>query len=191
MFVRVSGCNLECVYCDTKYSYGEGTEMEIGHIVDQVASAGFRLVEITGGEPLIQLKETNALVTELFKRGYEVLIETNGSVNIRDLDERATVILDIKTPGSGMSDMMDFTNLEVVKNTDEVKFVICSRNDYVWSKDIIAQYELETRCRILLSPAFVSVRPRDLVSWIIEDRLHARLNLQLHKYIFDPGERGV
>ena len=190
-FVRLSGCNLRCVYCDTKYSYDEGIEMEIGDILQRVDSAGVRLVEITGGEPMLQGEETASLVRELLDKGYEVLVETNGSMNISELDKRATIILDMKTPGSAMSDKMDLENLELIKNSDEVKFVICSRDDYEWSKGIVSQYGLEERCKVLFSPGFGMLQPRDLAAWIIEDRLHVRLNIQLHKYIFDPGERGV
>ncbi|PKL52653.1 MAG: 7-carboxy-7-deazaguanine synthase QueE [Nitrospira bacterium HGW-Nitrospira-1] len=190
-FIRLSGCNLRCVYCDTKYSYDEGVEMEVGDIAAQVSSAGVRLVEITGGEPLLQGQETISLMRELLDRGYEALVETNGSMNIGELDKRATIILDMKTPGSGMSDKMDLTNLEMIKNTDEVKFVICSRDDYEWSKEIVSRYGLEERCKVLFSPAFGMLRPRDLAAWIIEDRLRVRLNIQIHKYIFDPNERRV
>jgi 7-carboxy-7-deazaguanine synthase len=165
--------------------------MGIGDIVQRVDSAGVRLVEITGGEPMLQGEETNSLIRELLDIGYEVLVETNGSMNIKELDKRATIILDMKTPCSAMSDKMDLTNLEVIKNSDEVKFVICSRDDYEWSKKIISQYGLEERCKVLFSPGFKMLQPRDLAAWIIEDRLRVRLNIQIHKYIFDPGERGV
>jgi 7-carboxy-7-deazaguanine synthase len=124
-------------------------------------------------------------------RGYELLVETNGSMNIRGLDRRVTIILDMKTPGSNMSDRMDLTNLEMIKNTDEVKFVICNRGDYEWSKEIISRYGLEERCEVLLSPAFGLVQPRELAAWIIEDKLNVRLNVQIQKYIFGPGERRV
>jgi 7-carboxy-7-deazaguanine synthase len=190
-FVRLSGCNLRCVYCDTKYSYDEGIEMEIGDIVQRIDSEGARLVEITGGEPMLQGAETNSLIRELLDKGYEVLVETNGSMNISGLDNRATIVLDMKTPCSAMSDKMDFTNLEIIKKSDEVKFVICSRNDYEWSKEIISQYGLEERCKVLFSPGFGMLQPRELAAWIIEDRLQVRLNIQIHKYIFDPRERGV
>lgn len=190
-FVRLSGCNLRCAYCDTKYSYDEGIEMEIRDIVQRVDSAGVRLVEITGGEPLLQGEETNSLIRQLLDRGYEVLVETNGSMNISGLDKRATIILDMKTPCSAMSDKMDLTNLEIIKKSDEVKFVICSRADYEWSKKTISQYGLEEKCKVLFSPGFGMLMPRVLAAWIIQDRLHVRLNIQLHKYIFDPGERGV
>ncbi len=190
-FVRLSGCNLRCAYCDTKYSYDEGVGMEIEDIVRRVDSAGVRLVEITGGEPMLQGDETISLIKELLDKGYEVLVETNGSMNIKKLDKRATIILDIKTPGSGMSDKMDLTNLEIIKNSDEAKFVICSREDYEWSKVLISQYKLEEKCKVLLSPGFGMLQPKDLAAWIIEDRLRVRLNIQIHKYIFDPDERMV
>lgn len=165
--------------------------MEIEDIVRQVDSAGVRLVEITGGEPLLQVEETVSIIRELLDRGYEVLVETNGSMNIKELDKRAVIILDMKTPGSGMSNKMDLTNLKKLKSSDEVKFVLCSRDDYDWSKEIISQYRLEERCRVLFSPGFGMLQPRNLAAWIIEDRLRVRLNIQLHKYIFDPGERRV
>jgi 7-carboxy-7-deazaguanine synthase len=190
-FVRLSVCNLRCVYCDTKYSYDEGIEMQIDDIVQRVDSEGVRLVEITGGEPLLQEEETILLIRKLLDKGYEVLVETNGSMKISGLDRRATIILDMKTPCSAMSDKMDFTNLEILKKTDEVKFVICSRDDYEWSKKIVSQYGLEKRCKVLFSPGFGMLQPRALASWIIEDRLQVRLNIQIHRYIFDPRERGV
>jgi 7-carboxy-7-deazaguanine synthase len=190
-FIRLSGCNLRCGYCDTKYSYDNGIEMELGNILDRVASFGVRLVEVTGGEPLLQGEEANSLITELLDKGHEVLVETNGSMSIEELDKRATVILDMKTPCSGMSHQMDMTNLGHLKSSDEVKFVICSRDDYEWSKKIISHYGLEGRCEVLISPAFGILPPRELAEWIIKDRLRVRLNIQLHKYIFDPGERGV
>jgi len=190
-FVRLSGCNLRCGYCDTKYSYDEGVEMELKDILRRIDAAGIRLVEITGGEPLLQGKETNTLIKELLDRGYKVLVETNGSINIKDLDKRAIVILDMKTPGSGMSDKMDLTNLNIIKTSDEVKFVICDRDDYEWSKKLILEYGLEERSEVLLSPGFGMIWPRDLAAWIIEDRLRVRLNIQIHKYIFDPNERRV
>jgi 7-carboxy-7-deazaguanine synthase len=190
-FIRLSGCNLRCVYCDTQYSYEEGAEMELGDIVRQVETAGVPLVEITGGEPLLQGEDTNALIRALLDRDYRVLIETNGSMNIEGLDRRVTIILDMKTPGSGMSHRMDLTNLEKIKSTDEIKFVLSGRDDYAWSKDIVMRYGLEKRCVVLFSPAYGLLRPRELVSWMIEDKLAVRLNIQIHKYIFGPAERGV
>ena len=190
-FIRLSGCNLRCAYCDTKYAYDEGDEMEVQNVLRQIDAAGIQLVEITGGEPLLQGHETISLIRELLDRGHEVLIETNGSMNIKEIDKRAVVVLDMKTPDSGMSDKMDLTNLKKIKTSDEVKFVICSRADYEWSKKLISEYALEARCKVLLSPGFGMIKPGDLVAWIIEDRLRVRLNIQVHKYIFDPNERRV
>lgn len=190
-FVRLSGCNLRCVYCDTKYSYNEGAEMSTEMVLEQIQTAGIHLVEITGGEPLLQLEETNSMIRALLDRSYEVLIETNGSLNIGELESGAIVILDMKTPDSGMSEKMDLSNLEIIKSTDEVKFVVCSSGDYEWSKKLIRKHNLQERCGILLSPASGMLKPRELAAWIIRDHLKARLNLQLHKYIFDPRERGV
>jgi len=189
-FVRLAGCNLRCGYCDTKYSYDNGIEMTLQEIIDKIKHAGVRLVEITGGEPFLH-EETPALVRALLDDGFTVLIETNGSLPIRDIDERAVIILDVKTPGSGMSSENDFSNFSRLKPFDEIKFVICSREDYEWSKKIISDNSLEERCRLLMSPALGMLDPAHLVKWIVEDRLNVRLNLQIHKYIFGPEARGV
>jgi 7-carboxy-7-deazaguanine synthase len=157
--------------------------MEIGH-------AGMSLVEITGGEPLLQ-RGVYPLIKKLAATGYKVLVETNGSLSIREIDSRAVVILDIKTPGSGMFEKMDLTNLDILKQTDEVKFVITNGADYEWAKDMIHRFNLPDKCRVLLSPAYGLIYPEDLARWMIEDRLQARLNLQLQKYIFGPERRGV
>ena len=182
-FIRMTGCNLRCSYCDTKYAYNEGRELSEEDIIGEVKRYGISLVEITGGEPLLQ-KEVFHLIKKLLDEKYKVLIETNGSMNIKDVDKRAVVILDIKTPGSGMSEKMDLSNLENIKSTDEIKFVVTNRTDYEWSKDIIYRYNLINKCHLLLSPAYGILPPEDLARWMIEDRLKARLNLQLHKYIF-------
>ncbi|MEW6107614.1 MAG: radical SAM protein [Nitrospirota bacterium] len=190
-FIRLTGCNLRCSYCDTKYAYDAGIEMTIDEITDQVLSAGVRLVEITGGEPLLQEKETLSLISNLIKKEFKVLIETNGSASIRDIDKQAVIILDIKTPGSGMSEKMDFSNLGYIKPSDEIKFVICDRADYDWSKKIISEHNLNKKCEILFSPVYAKLNPLFLARWIIEDRLDVRLNLQIHKYIFGAEERKV
>ena len=189
-FIRLSGCNLRCVYCDTQYSYEEGSEMPIDEIRGRVRSAGVRLVEITGGEPLLQ-KDTPLLVRGLLDEGRTVLIETNGSVSIEDIDRRAVVILDVKTPGSGMSGKTDFSNFDLIKPTDEIKFVICGREDYEWAKEILSRYGLTEKARILFSAAIGMLAPSDLARWIIDDRLDVRLNVQIHKFIFGPDERMV
>jgi 7-carboxy-7-deazaguanine synthase len=164
--------------------------MSENDIVDQVRKAGIHLVEITGGEPLLQ-REVYSLTTRLLEEGHRVLLETNGSMNIKDIDKRAVVILDLKTPGSGMSDRMDLTNIEIIKHSDEIKFVLTGRDDYAWTKQMIQAYKLTGRCHILLSPAFGMLHPEELAAWMIRDRIKARLNLQMHKYIFGPERRGV
>jgi 7-carboxy-7-deazaguanine synthase len=188
--VRMTGCNLRCSYCDTQYAYTEGSELSEEDILREINRAGIRIVEITGGEPLLQ-REVYPLIEKLAETGHKVLVETNGSVNIKEIDGRAVVILDVKTPGSGMSEKMDLSNLDIVKQTDEVKFVITNGADYEWAKDLIHGYNLPDKCRILLSPAYGLLYPEDLARWMIEDRLQARLNLQLQKYIFGPERRGV
>jgi 7-carboxy-7-deazaguanine synthase len=190
LFVRLTGCNLRCSYCDTAYAYDKGMDLTEDAVIEKVMQAGVRLVEITGGEPLLQ-GEVYGLTKRLLDAGFKVLVETNGSVGIADIDTRATVILDVKTPGSGMTDKMDLGNLKRIKISDEVKFVITGRHDYDWSKKIIEKYNLENKCHILLSPAYGILRPDILAVWMIEDKLKVRFNLQLHKYIFGPERRGV
>lgn len=189
-FIRMTGCNLRCSYCDTTYAYHEGREFSEEDIIREVRRAGISLVEITGGEPLLQ-KEVFHLIKRLLDEDYKVLIETNGSLSIREVDKRAIVILDIKTPGSGMCEKMDLSNIDNIKGTDEIKFVITGRNDYEWSKAIIYKYNLIAKCHLLLSPAYGLLPSEKLAKWMIEDRLQARLNLQLHKYIFGADERGT
>jgi len=188
-FVRMAGCNLRCTYCDTQYAYDQGEELSEDSIIKKVTNSGIQLVEITGGEPLLQ-KRAGALIKRLLDEGFDVLVETNGSYSIKDIDKRAVVILDIKTPGSGMADKMDFSNIDQIKLDDEIKFVITSRRDYEWTKDIMAQYDLSDKGHVLLSPAYGMLDPQDLIRWMLEDGINARLNLQIHKYIFGPDTRG-
>jgi len=159
-------------------------------IVEAVRSYGFKLVEITGGEPLLQ-NEVLPLISRLIDSGLRVLIETNGSVNISDVDGRATIIMDVKTPGSGMSETLHAANFEHLKRTDELKLVITSSADYEWAKEIVAKFGLSEKCAVLFSPAYGMIQPSDLSAWILRDRLPVRLNLQLHKYIYHPDQRGV
>jgi 7-carboxy-7-deazaguanine synthase len=191
VFVRLTGCNLRCSYCDTQYSYEGGVEMTVADIVDRVKEAGVGLVEVTGGEPLLQGGETTSLIGRLLDEGYEVLVETNGSRSVRDIDRRAVIILDVKTPGSGMSGEMDFSNFEHIKPSDEIKFVICDRGDYDWSRKLISEHKLKGRCTLLFSAAIGSLTPRRLAEWVLEDGLDVRLNVQIQKYIFGPDEKGV
>jgi 7-carboxy-7-deazaguanine synthase len=189
-FIRFTGCNLMCTYCDTKYAYKEGSEYSVDEILEEVSERNVKLVEVTGGEPLLQI-EVLELIKSLLDRGYEVLVETNGTVSINDIDKRASVIMDIKTPGSGECGKMASGNLDVLKASDEVKFVVTDRADYEWARDFINDHLLLNICAVLLSPAFGVLDPQVLSGWILEDRLGVRLNLQLHKYIFGPEKRGV
>jgi 7-carboxy-7-deazaguanine synthase len=189
-FVRMSGCNLRCTYCDTTYAYDDGMDLSAGEIMEEIRKAGFMTVAITGGEPLLQA-EVFPLVEYLLDQRYRVLIETNGSLDTSGIDKRAVVVLDIKTPGSGMSGAMRMSNLSCLKRSDELKFVLTGREDYEWSKDVIASHSLLTQCVILLSPAFGILDPVYLARWILDDRLEVRLNLQMHKYLYGPSCRGV
>ena len=189
-FIRLTGCNLRCSYCDTSYAYYEGQELTTDEIIREVQRTGINLVEITGGEPLLQ-NESHLLIKRLIDEGYKVLVETNGSQDIKKIAKKAIVILDIKTPGSDMSKEMDFSNLDYIKSSDEIKFVITNREDYEWSKDIIQKYKLMEKCKLLFSPAFGTLPPENLAKWIIGDKLKIRFNLQLHKYIFSAEQRGI
>lgn len=189
-FVRLSGCNLRCGYCDTKYAYDDGVEMQRDEIRRRVKLSGIPLVEVTGGEPLYQTG-TPMLITELLNDGYKLLVETNGSISIRGLDSRAVIILDMKTPASGMSAKMDLSNFGFLKPSDEIKFVICSRDDYDWAKKVVSDHKLTVICTVLFSPAYGIIDPAHLAGWIVEDRLNIRFNLQIHKYIFGSDKRGV
>ncbi|MEW6741069.1 MAG: radical SAM protein [Nitrospirota bacterium] len=190
VFVRMTGCNLRCVYCDTTYAYEEGIEMSEDEIIERVKSYGIKLVEITGGEPLLQ-KDVLSLMERLIDNGFTVLLETNGSESIQDVDKRVVIIMDIKTPKSGMFERMDLMNLKYIKPDDEIKFVVIDREDYEWVRNFIRDYGLLDKCKILLSPAYGTLLSEDLSKWIIEDRLPVRLNLQLHKYIYGADKRGV
>jgi len=189
-FIRLTGCNLRCTYCDTTYAYAEGSERSEEEIMGIVRDSGVKFVEITGGEPLLQ-EDVYPLIERLLDSAYTVLVETNGSLSIHEIDKRAVRILDIKTPGSGMSGEMDYSNLAHLKQSDEIKFVLTGRTDYEWAKEIISRYALGERGHVLLSPAFGNLSPEQLAGWILEDRLDVRLNLQLHTYIFGPGRKGV
>lgn len=190
VFVRMTGCNLRCVYCDTTYAYEEGIEMSGDEIIEKVKGYGIKLVEITGGEPLLQ-KDVLSLMERLLDDGFTVLLETNGSVSIKDVDKRAVIIMDIKTPKSGMFEKMDLLNLKYLKHNDEAKFVVIDREDYEWVRDFIKDYRLTDKCKILLSPAYGVLSPENLCKWIIDDRLLVRFNLQLHKYIYGSDRRSV
>ena len=190
VFVRLTGCPLRCTWCDTEYAFYGGSGQSIEQILAKVESYGCRLVEVTGGEPLAQ-PESLTLITRLCERGFDVLIETSGAIDTAAVDMRAHVILDVKCPGSGMSDRMHWPNLDRLTGKDEVKFVLTDRSDYDWACHVLAQYELASRCPVLMSPVFGSLDVRQLAEWILADRLPVRLQLQLHKLIWTPDMRGV
>jgi len=190
VFIRTTGCNLRCHWCDTAYAFYEGTEMDLDVILQRVQDYRCDLIEVTGGEPLLQ-KETPVLIQRLLDQGYRVLIETGGSLDIGVLDPRTVVIMDLKCPGSGMTDEMRWENLKQLKPTDEIKFVIGDRADYLWAKGIVEQHALGERHPVLFAPVFGAMDPRQLAAWILEDGLKIQLQVQLHKYIWDPATRGV
>jgi len=190
IFVRTSGCNLRCKYCDTKYAYENGADVSVGTIVAQVRSYGCQLVEITGGEPLLQNDEVNSLIKMLLDNEYEVLLETNGSLSVANIDKRVIKIMDLKCPDSGMSENIYWKNLGYLNAHDQVKFVLSSRKDYEWAKDITKNSILK-KLEILFSTAFDLLKPSEVVKWILEDRLKVRFQLQMHKYIWHPDTRGV
>ncbi|MBA3012194.1 MAG: radical SAM protein [Proteobacteria bacterium] len=190
-FVRLSGCNLNCTWCDTVYARDESISMPIKKIIDQVKTFDCSLVEITGGEPLLQA-QTPELISRLLALNFQVLLETNGSLSIRDIDPRCIRILDIKCPSSNEADAFLYENLNYLTEKDEIKFVIGSRQDYEFARAML-QENLPKRpaAGIHLSPVFGQVTPESLAAWILEDRLPARLSLQLHKIIWNPHQRGV
>src|SRR5579884_4129707 len=189
-FVRLTGCPLRCVWCDTAYAFYGGVEMSLDEVLAKVAAFGCRLVEVTGGEPLHQ-PEAYALIERLCAEGYDVLLETSGAIDISPVDKRAHVILDIKCPGSGMMERMCWANVARLTAKDEAKFVLKDRADYEWAKAILRRYELADRCPVLFSPVFGELDLRQLAEWILADRLPVRFQIQLHKYIWAPDMRGV
>lgn len=190
IFVRLTYCNLRCSYCDTEYAFYEGNDFSIDTIIEQIKKYNCKLVEITGGEPLVQ-EECLPLMEKLCDMGYEVMIETGGSLPIEKIDERVSVIMDLKCPSSKMMQKNRYENINHLKAIDEVKFVIGTREDYDWCKKIIKEYNLSEKCHILFSVVFGKLKPIDLVNWILEDNLSVRFQLQMHKIIWEPTKKGV
>jgi 7-carboxy-7-deazaguanine synthase len=190
VFVRLTYCNLWCTYCDTAYAFYDGKDKSIDEIVDKVREFGCRLVEITGGEPLVQ-EECLPLIQRLCDEGFEVMLETGGSLPIEKVNKRVKIIMDLKCPSSGMLKKNLYENLNFLKKTDELKFVIGNREDYDWAKEIISEYDLIGKCSMLFSVVFDELEPVTLVNWILEDKLDARFQLQMHKYIWHPETKGV
>jgi len=190
VFVRLTHCNLRCTWCDTAYAFEEGSDMPVGAILERVAAYGTPYVLVTGGEPLLQ-DGVHDLIGELCDRGFEVAVETGGSLDLAPLDRRAMVVMDLKCPGSGMGGRNRLENIEILKPGDEVKFVVADRADYEWSRGMIERHRLAGRCGVLLSPVHGTLHPRHLAEWILADRLPVRLQLQIHKFIWPPDARGV
>ena len=191
-FVRLTGCPMRCVWCDSEYTFTGGEHYSIDSIMDQVKAFGCRLVEVTGGEPLAQ-KEAFKLIEQLCEDGYEVLVETGNFVSTEGLDPRANVILDIKCPASGEEPRNDWSNLQRLRaDKDEVKFVVADEDDWNYTKRVIAEYNLETRAKaVLISPVWNQIDLEELANWIASSGLNVRMQLQLHKYIWGPDVKGV
>jgi 7-carboxy-7-deazaguanine synthase len=190
VFVRLTACDLRCRWCDTEYAFTEGEPMAMDDVLARVRSFGCPLVEITGGEPLLQ-KETPELCRRLLEEGFEVMLETGGHRDISVVPEGVRIILDVKCPGSGETHKMHWENLERLPVSGEIKFVIADRFDYEWSRETVRGRDLAARHVVLFSPVFGELAYEDLASWILEDRLPVRFQMQQHKHIWDPERRGV
>jgi len=191
VFVRLTGCNLRCTWCDTEYAFYEGRQMEIGAVVAEVERFGCHLAEITGGEPLLQAG-VYPLIDALLTREFTVMVETSGERDVSALDSRAIKIMDLKCPGSGESGRNRWSNLDHLTARDEIKFVIADRRDYEWARAAIGDHRLTDRVNaVLMSPVFGQIDSADLAAWILADRLAVRMQLQMHKQIWSPTARGV
>jgi 7-carboxy-7-deazaguanine synthase len=186
-FVRLSGCNLSCSYCDSVYAKKGGTPMSVDDLCAWVRTQECRLVEITGGEPMLQ-KETVDLAGRLCDDGHTVLVETNGSKDISALPEPCVRIVDVKCPASGAADSFFLPNLNEIRPHDECKFILCNRADFDWACDFVAKYRMAGRCTIIFSPAWNALAPKDLAAWMLEKNTGARLGLQVHKYIWGDAK---
>ena len=190
IFIRLTGCNLRCSWCDTAYAFHEGKNMSIDEILQKVENFGIHLVEITGGEPLMQ-DNVYTLMRRLIENGYKVMLETGGSISLERVPKDVIKIMDLKCPGSGEQDKNNLDNLKLLAPHDEVKFVILDKKDYEWSRDIIKRYKINETAHILISPVFDKLELKEIVKWILKDRLPVRLQTQLHKIIWDKNTIGV
>jgi 7-carboxy-7-deazaguanine synthase len=190
VFIRLTGCNLRCVWCDTPHAFHDGKKLSIHQIIDEVKSYDINLVEITGGEPLLQ-KEVFPLMESLLKNKFKVMLETSGSLAINNVPAKVIKIIDLKCPGSGEENKNLWENLNHLTSTDEIKFVIADKTDYEWSKKVLQDYKLDKKVPVLFSPVFEKLKLKDLTEWILEDNLPVRLHTQLHKYIWDQKTIGV
>lgn len=189
-FIRLAGCNLRCTWCDSTYTFTGGAYRSIDDVVAEVEALGVRLVELTGGEPLVH-RQAIPLLQRLVDRGYTVLLETSGSRSTEAVPAAVHVILDLKPPDSGEVEKNLWSNLPRLRPTDEVKFVLASRRDYEWAREVVRREALADRCEVLFSVATGLVRPADVVAWMLDDALPVRFQLQMHKYIWPAEARGV
>jgi 7-carboxy-7-deazaguanine synthase len=191
VFVRLTACDLRCSWCDTPYAFHEGRKMSVEQVVADVDAYGCPVVEITGGEPLLQ-QDVYPLMAQLVERGHTVLLETGGHRSIANVPQGVIRIMDVKCPSSGESEKNCWSNLDVLRPADEVKFVIQDRADYDFARDVTTRHGLLDRCTaVLMSPVHGVLAAKDLAAWILADRLPVRLQLQAHKYIWSPDTRGV
>jgi len=190
IFIRLTYCNLRCSYCDSEYTFYEGADMSIDEILDKIKNYSCKLVEVTGGEPLFQ-KGCIDLLQKLIDLDYKVLLETSGSLTIKDVPKEVINIIDFKCPSSNMKKKNLWENINYLKLDDEVKFVIGNREDYDWAKNKIKKYNLTNTCKVLMSPTYKEIEPKMITEWILEDNLNIRFQVQLHKEIWPEEERGV
>ncbi|HET6146370.1 MAG TPA: radical SAM protein [Polyangia bacterium] len=188
--VRTTGCDLRCAYCDSAFAFHGGQDMALDQILTAVRDLGAGLVLLTGGEPMLQ-REIGQLAAMLLAEGYRVMIETSGAHPVDSLPAEVVRIVDVKTPGSGESARMRWDVLDGLRPQDAVKFVLASEDDYRWATEVIRSRKLDQRTEVLMSPSHGVLDPQQLVTWMLRDRLRARLNLQLHKYVWSPDARGV
>ena len=192
VFVRLTACNLRCSWCDTEYAFYDGQPMELGEVLRRVSTYPARLVEITGGEPMLQEGEVLPLMARLLERGYRVLLETSGERFLGRVPPEVVKVMDVKCPGSGEAEKFCFENLQVLSPSDEVKFVLADRPDYEFACQFLQRHALPGKVRaVIFSPVFGQLEPRQLAEWILADGLDVRLGLQMHKFIWDPAMRGV
>jgi 7-carboxy-7-deazaguanine synthase len=191
VFVRLTACDLRCRWCDTAYAFHEGRKMSVDDVVKDVEARNCPVVEVTGGEPLLQ-PDVYPLMQRLLDAGKTVLIETGGHRSIANVPAGVIRIVDVKCPGSGEAEKNDWTNLALLTPNDEAKFVIADRVDYEYAREIVGRARLDQKCRaVLFSPVHGELSPKQLAEWVIADRLHVRVQLQVHKYIWSPETRGV